>query len=1238
MSSLVNNCLQFDGIDDYVEVEIALLPSDMSHELWFKTTVPDGGLFCGVNRERTTSDHRIYLRDGNLYAGFRDAAPISSHGLNLADGQWHHVAHVFGAVINGQRLYVDGRLVAQSSTPGSTWTEQTHLLIGSCPDLPDSGPAWFNGAISDVRVWETIASADQINDYMSIRLWGTEPGLLGYWPFKGGKPEPATDEAPPPQKRGRKSRVTAVDKTRQHHGRIQGPRRVADATFDLAPPPSLTNPALIFDGTDDYLEFPNPFLNTETFTIELWVEPAELAAGAEYGIIGYPEPDGRCKPGLALLGNGGLRYDSYAADGARYTGVLEHFFERAEAWVHLAWVNDGAEYRFYRNGKPFHTVEAGPAQFVAPTETPYWVGRFTQPWKGQLAEVRVWETARTPKQLRQQMKHRLRGNEEGLVACWPLNEGTQVVTDVTDKSHNGRVFGARLSSTTLEFRAPKAAPSGAAIAASTYISQPDGIVELLADDNIFKGLYQRCQEAITVADDTIDLQLDATVLGEFNLFQTLAELRVTSLLLTDVRLEFISEETAIDWGSREAARFMGLRLSGTADLFGLAHAYAVLECVLDDDDFEPAAVLKLRPAGDLRLPVEQLLSVGMQLPAAIERLLEYVGRLQITCPVLAVANESVEGETEFPFSLGIDEGLNIYGALDLADIGHKNPFALIREWLDVEELNLHTTLCKHSTGWQVAQEAMVAKDTPVLAGVGVELVYKGATVGVDIAGHPPEVAILISNTLMLSLNWFDAESLYLTGSMKLEPESFTGAYTLQQSPGSENDWNPFGISGVSVQALAMQLGGTYLAPWIDNVGIATEDVTIGTTRSSLALLVDTNDPDQFVFHLAMNQTTLLELISAFTPVTFAAYQGLPRRWRQMLEHIVDIDFYNVVIHIVPAPTRIGELVFDDEGIMVKGKMSPWGWDAEVDMVVDWDDIDLSIAVEPFSLQIRDFKILSLSGLDDDDYVRMRFARGEETGIEWYLAAEMRLLQTKHALLTQHQASVTVLQLASYFPFLQLGLDVDRRDGTTTMGGHCNLKLNLKKPVQIQAQDEQDVFGLLLKLSFALTKSADELAAELNGDLQFRWGSQQTRLAVAPRLSTTLPNLAPLKRNLRKDRLKQLINPKAALHALRQASGRIREWERASETAEAAETADSRGSQAAQNSAAVHQNGNAPRNGSATRLTQDYRQVAQQVVVTMQGAGEDAVDVGADLLRAMSHVPGSRRARRQKTRLWLESVA
>lgn len=1219
MPGVVNNCLQFDGVDDYVEVDLTPPSTDMTHELWFKTSVPDGGLFCVADPSHATCDRRLYLRDGNLYACFANDDPIGSSGLNLADGQWHHVAHVFGVPIEGQQLYVDGHLVARGDTTGSTFSEPTHLLFGCCPDIEH---AYFAGQLSDVRVWNTLASPEQISDYMHIRLWGTEAGLFGYWPFKGGKPDADTDSVAeqPQKKRGQKSQVTAVDKTRRKHGRIYGARRIADADLQLEPPPSLTNPALIFDGTDDYLEFPNPFLNTQRFTIELWVLPEHLEDGPEYGIIGYVDADGRCKPSLSLVGaSGGLRYDSYDEAGTRYTGVLEQFFEQADAWVHVAWVNDGEQYRFYRNGKLFHTVEEGPAHFSAPADTPYWVGRVGHVWAGQLAEVRVWETDRTPKQLRQQMKHRLRGNEEGLVACWPLNEGTGVITDVTDKSHNGRVFGARLGNTTLQFRAPKAAPSGVAIASSTYIVQPASIAELLRDDNPFKALYQRLQDATTTAEDgSTVLPLDASVLGEFNLFDTLNELRVTSLPLKDTTLEFISEESEIDWDSREAEKFMGLRLSGTTELLGLADAQATLECVLDDDDFEPAAVLKLQPLGDIHLPVERLLSTGITPPASIQRLLDYIGHLHIACPVLAVANESVEGETEYPFNLGIDEGLNIYGVIDLTSTGGTNPFVLIRQWLDVEELSLHTTLCKHTTGWQVTQEAMVGKDTPVLSGAGVELVYKGATVSVEIGGHPPEVAIMLSNTLLLSLNWFDAEDIYLTGSMKLEPESFTGAYTLQQSPGSANEWNPFGISGVSVQALAMQMGGTYLAPWIDNVGIATEDVVVGNTRSSLALLVDTNDPDQFVFHLAMNQTTLLELISAFTPVTFAAYRALPRHLQRLLETIIDIDFQDVVIHIVPAPTRIGDLVFDDEGIMVKGIMSPWGWDAKVDMVVDWDDMDLSVEVEPVDLHIGGLEVFALTGIDEDSYPRLQFARGEEVETSWYVASELRLLKTRHILFSQRQEAVTVLKLDSYVPLLNIGLLIDRRDDSTTINGHFNLVLDVKKPGHSLVLDEREMVGTVVRLGFELTNATSELTAGLAADVQFRWGARKIHLALAPRFTMSKPDLNPIKR---------LVKPASTEPTeAEQEQGAVAEPVKSTATHQAA----------AHNGAhPARRNG---RKAFAARLLQDTQHVSQQAVVTVQDAGvkvADVADIGADMLRTVVSVANGKRARRQKTRLWLQ---
>lgn len=1221
MSSLATNCLKFDGVDDYVEVELTLPGTDMTYELWFKTTLPDGGLLCVTNPERTASDCRIHLREGNLYASFWSHAPIGSTELNLADGQWHHVAHVFGTHIIGQRLYVDGHLVAQGPTAESALAEPTYVIIGWCPD---TAPPYFTGCISDVRIWNTIASEGQIRDYMRTRLWGNEAGLLGYWTFKGGKPHAHPTGEGTGKQPGQKSIVTAIDKTRGQNGRIYGAQRVVDAELHLASPPSLTNPALIFDGSDDYVEVPNPFLNRQTFTIELWSRPELLDEGQEYGIIGHRDAQGWCKPGLSLVGaNRGLRYEFSDATGTYYTGIVEQYFEHLGAWVHLTWVNDGPECRFYRNGTLVHSVTTGTTPFFAPSDTPYWIGRSDHFWNGQLSEVRIWETARTPKEIRQQMQHRLRGNEPGLVACWPLNEGTQVATDVTDKSHNGRVFGARLGSTKLQLRGPKSAPSSTAIASSTYTPQHDSVGELLADDNPFKALYQRLQSAKKQKSGKTTLVLNATVLGEFSLFHTLSGLHANSLTIVAPRLEFISEDTEIDWESKTAEQFMGVRLSGTTALLGMADAQVVLECVLDDNEGEPIAVLKALPTGNLHLPVKNLLSTRTTLPTQVQRLLNYIGHLHITCQALAIGSESVAGETEYPFNEGIDKGLNIYGELDLTGLDGKNPLALIRDWLQVETLDVHITLCKHKMGWQVTQETVIEKDTPVLSSVGVELVYKGATVSVDISGNPPEMAILLSNTLLLSLNWFDAEDLYLTGTMKLEPDSFTGAYTLQQSPGSENTWSPFGLKGISVQTLAMQVGGTYLAPWIDNVGIATEDVIIGNTQASLALLVDTNDPDQFIFHLSMEQTTLLELMSALTPVTFAAYQALPRRWRRILETIVDIDFRDITIHIVPAPTHIGELAFDNEGIMVKGTMSPWGWDAEVDMVIDWDDIHLSARLEPIRLQVGDVDVFAIKGMEEDAYTRLTFSLGEGTDTRWYLASKLLLLGTRHEIRTRRDESGTTLNLASYFPFLHIGLDAARHDGATTVKGKGGLILNLKKLGHSRLHHAHDLFGLAINFTLAFTGSASAMAVEWTLDIQFKWGEHHTRFSLSPGFSTDIPALRPSGRKGNGNLGQRLSAPMDATGAPPESPAEHAEDVTIPEVA-------------LQSDAVAYHNGEHDEDGDGVfhKLLHSYQQTAQQASDTVQNVGEKMATVGANLRHTVARATTSKRTQQRKGRLWL----
>jgi hypothetical protein len=255
---------------------------------------------------------------------------------------------------------------------------------------------------------------------------------------------------------------------------------------------------------------------------------------------------------------------------------------------------------------------------------------------------------------------------------------------------------------------------------------------------------------------------------------------------------------------------------------------------------------------------------------------------------------------------------------------------------------------------------------------------------------------------------------------------------------------------------------------------------------------------------------------------------------------------------------------------------------------------------------------------------LHFARGEETATQWYVASEINLLKTRHTFFTQHQAATTTLQLDSYIPPLQVGLAFDQQDETTTLNGHLALALNPKNLSDTRLQEERDLYGLGINVSGSFTRSAQAIAVALAGDARLMWGNHQTQLSIAPRFSTTLPNLAPLKRALQKERLKKLLNPVAVRDALQEF---------------AADSRDDPSSPLAttQNDTDVRRNGSNGSSGLTLRLTQDYQQMAQQVVIIAQDAREKAADVGVELLYAMERVrvSGRKRVSRKKTRLWLE---
>jgi hypothetical protein len=152
--------------------------TEVTHELWFKTTSLNGGLFS-VIAGSGGHDRSIHLSNGNIVVRIWNNEVIASSGLNLADGKWHHVAHVFGASVGGQQIYVDGQLVATGSKTQSDFGSQDKIVVGYSAD---SG--YFKGEIDEVRVWNVAKTQSQIQANLSQKLTGNEQGLIGYWNLK----------------------------------------------------------------------------------------------------------------------------------------------------------------------------------------------------------------------------------------------------------------------------------------------------------------------------------------------------------------------------------------------------------------------------------------------------------------------------------------------------------------------------------------------------------------------------------------------------------------------------------------------------------------------------------------------------------------------------------------------------------------------------------------------------------------------------------------------------------------------------------------------------------------------------------------------------------------------------------------------------------------------------------------------------------------------------------------------
>ncbi|QTA80023.1 Immunoglobulin like fold-containing protein [Desulfonema limicola] len=237
--------------------------------------------------------------------------------------------------------------------------------------------------------------------------------------------------------------------------------------------------ALAFDGADDYVEIPNSsaLMPSNALTLEAWIKADEWGEKYWSNTIAGKESDPpagyvlRCGEGgkLSFIVSVNNTWVEAVSDAEMIPGI----------WYHAAGVFNGSSIKLYING--VEKASQAAAGNLTPGTSPLSMGASPafddRMFKGQIDEVRIWNTARTQAQLQTMMIKPLSGIEPGLAAYYTFDEplGTRL-TDITTNAGNGTLMNMSPSMAWFASDAPVGMPVITTTAASDigYFSAQSG--------------------------------------------------------------------------------------------------------------------------------------------------------------------------------------------------------------------------------------------------------------------------------------------------------------------------------------------------------------------------------------------------------------------------------------------------------------------------------------------------------------------------------------------------------------------------------------------------------------------------------------------------------------------------------------------------------------------------------------------------------------------------------------------
>ena len=187
--------LDFDGSNDHVNISsVTNVSTQMSFFAWAKLTNSSDTYRYILNSGDWTSGGRVYTgfqTSSRYVVDVHGAVPLESlvalnYSLNMSDhlNAWHFYGFTIDTPSKTIVLYIDG--VAVKSRTLTTFPTSLNLsaYIG---DWHQGGTArgWI-GNIDEVRIWNDVRTAAEIQEYMHKEVASDASGLVAYYKMSDG--------------------------------------------------------------------------------------------------------------------------------------------------------------------------------------------------------------------------------------------------------------------------------------------------------------------------------------------------------------------------------------------------------------------------------------------------------------------------------------------------------------------------------------------------------------------------------------------------------------------------------------------------------------------------------------------------------------------------------------------------------------------------------------------------------------------------------------------------------------------------------------------------------------------------------------------------------------------------------------------------------------------------------------------------------------------------------------------